>query len=171
MFFFFSNWMGLARIVVIGPLVYVALILLLRISGKRTLTKLNAFDMVITIALGSTLATVLLSKDVALADGVVAFATLIALQFVVAWSSSRSKRILNLIKAEPTLLLHDGEFLDAAMRGQRIAREDLMAVLRNSGVTDPGEVKGIILETDGSFSVLSSGNVARVMPTVKRSDL
>ena len=168
---FFSDWYSLLRIVVVGPLVYVTLILFLRISGKRTLTKLNAFDMVVTIALGSTLASVLLSKDVAMLDGVVAFATLIGLQFIVAWSSARSKRLLDLIKAEPTLLLHDGEFLDGAMRQQRIAREDLMAVLRNSGVTEPSDVKGIILETDGSFSVLNSGSVAQVMPTVKRSDL
>ena len=69
---FFSTWAALGRVLVIGPLAYVALVLLLRISGKRTLTKLNAFDLVVTVALGSTLATVLLSKSVSLAEGVLA---------------------------------------------------------------------------------------------------
>ena len=54
----FDSWAGLGRTLLVGPLAYVALVLLLRISGKRTLTKLNAFDLVVTVALGSTLATV-----------------------------------------------------------------------------------------------------------------
>ena len=65
------------------------LLLLLRVSGKRTLTRMNAFDLVVTVALGSTLATVLLTKSVALADGLVAFAVLILLQYGLTWLSVR----------------------------------------------------------------------------------
>ena len=77
----FSSWAGLLRVLIVGTLAYVALVLLLRVSGKRTLSKMNAFDLVVTVALGSTLATVILSKDVALTEGVTAFALLIGLQF------------------------------------------------------------------------------------------
>ena len=66
---FFSGWESLLRTLVVGALTYVVLVAFLRVSGKRTLAKMNAFDLVVTVALGSTLATVLLSKDVALADG------------------------------------------------------------------------------------------------------
>ncbi|WP_231362619.1 hypothetical protein [Thioalkalivibrio sp. ALMg9] len=66
---FFGGWDGLLRTLVVGVLAYVALIVFLRLSGKRTLSKMNAFDLVVTVALGSTLATVLLAKDVALAEG------------------------------------------------------------------------------------------------------
>jgi uncharacterized membrane protein YcaP (DUF421 family) len=69
---FFDSWTGMLRVVVVGTLAYAALVLLLRATGKRTLSKMNAFDLVVTVALGSTLATVLLSKDIALAEGVVA---------------------------------------------------------------------------------------------------
>ena len=79
----FDSWTGLGRVVLVGALAYVALVLLLRISGKRTLSKLNAFDLVVTVALGSTLATVLLSKSVALAEGVLALGLLIFLQYAV----------------------------------------------------------------------------------------
>jgi uncharacterized membrane protein YcaP (DUF421 family) len=152
---FFGTWAALGRVLAIGPLAYVALVLLLRISGKRTLTKLNAFDLVVTVALGSTLATILLSKSVSLAEGVLALALLIALQFAITWTSVRSERIQRFVKAEPTLLLHRGHFLDAAMRAQRVTREEVLAVLRGSGQAEPGKVVAVVLETDGSFSVLS----------------
>ena len=89
---FFNGWNGLLRTLVIGVFAYAALVGLLRLSGKRTLSKMNAFDLVVTVALGSTLATVLLSKDVALLEGVLAFAVLIGLQFLVTWSSVRARR-------------------------------------------------------------------------------
>jgi uncharacterized membrane protein YcaP (DUF421 family) len=69
---FFNGWQSLLRTLVVGVLAYVALMVILRLSGNRTLSKMNAFDFIVTIALGSTLATVLLSSDVALAEGVLA---------------------------------------------------------------------------------------------------
>ena len=71
---FFNGWIGLARVILVGAFAYFGLIILLRISGKRTLSKMNVFDLIVTVALGSTLATVLLSKDIALAEGITAFA-------------------------------------------------------------------------------------------------
>ncbi len=167
----FGTWDALGRVLVIAPLAYLALLLLLRISGKRTLTKLNAFDLVVTVALGSVLATTLLSKTVSLAEGILALALLIGLQYVITWSSARSERVLNLVKSEPTLLLHNGQFLNQAMLRQRIAREDLLAVLRAHGKTDPDDVSGIVLETDGSFSVLNKGAPANILPRVQPADL
>ena len=151
----FDSWAAVGRVLVVGPLAYVSLVLLLRLSGKRTLTKLNAFDLVVTVALGSTLATILLSKTVSLAEGVVALSVLIGLQFVATWTSVRSDRVAQLIKAEPTLLLHRGRFLEEAMRRQRVTREDMLAVLRGSGNADSDGVAAMVLETDGSFSVLA----------------
>lgn len=154
---FFDGWQGLGRVLVVGLLAYTALVLLLRLSGNRTLTKLNAFDLVVTVALGSTLATVLLSKSVALAEGVLALALLIFLQFAITWLSVRSPRFQELIKAEPKLIVHRGRFLDGAMKAQRITREEVMAAVRSSGKIDIGAVEAVILETDGSVSVVSGG--------------
>ena len=86
---FFSSWTSIARVLLVGVAAYAGLVLLLRVSGKRTLTKMNAFDLVVTVALGSTLATVLLTKSVALADGLAAFALLILLQYGLTWLSVR----------------------------------------------------------------------------------
>src|ERR687890_2739792 len=96
----FQRWSDAGRVLAMSLLVYPALVLVLRISGKRTLAKVNAFDLVVTVALGSTLATILLSKDVSLAEGLVAFALLIALQFAITWSSVRFGPVREMVKAE-----------------------------------------------------------------------
>ena len=157
---FFDSWYGLLRVLVVGILAYTALVLLLRVSGKRTLAKLNAFDLIVTVALGSTLATVLLSKSVALVEGLAAFVLLAGLQYLVAWLSVRSSRFSDLVKSEPTLLLHRGRFLDGALRAQRVTRAEILAALRSSGAAEPGRVAAVVLETDGSLSVIPDGGQA-----------
>lgn len=158
---FFDSWQGIGRVIIVGTLAYAALIAILRVSGKRTLTKMNAFDLVITVALGSTLATIVLSKDVALTEGVVAFALLAALQFVVTSLSVRSRLVTRLVKSEPTLVFFRGCTLPAALRTQRLTEEEVHAAIRGAGRSDLADVEAVILETDGSFSVLDgAGRVA-----------
>jgi uncharacterized membrane protein YcaP (DUF421 family) len=151
---FFDEWAGLGRVVVVGTLAYAALVLLLRVTGKRTLSKMNAFDLVVTVALGSTLATVLLSKDVALAEGVLAFALLILLQYVVAWGSVHSAGVRRIVKSEPRLLFHRGRMLEAAMRRERVVADEIIAAIRSSGSPEIESVAAVVLETDGSLSVI-----------------
>lgn len=151
---FYDDWQGLVRVLIVGTSAYAALILLLRVSGKRTLAKLNAFDFVVTVALGSTLATVLLSADIALAEGVTALALLVTLQYVVAWASIRSRRVTSLVKSEPALVYRGG-FLPAAMRRERLGEEELAQAARGQGYADLSEVAAIVVETDGSLSILT----------------
>lgn len=150
----FRNWYSVLRIVLVGPSAYMALVLMLRISGKRTLSKFNAFDLVITVALGSTFATVLLSKDVALLDGIVALATLIALQFAATWLSVRWALAGRLIKSEPRLLFHDGEFLHAALKRERVTQGEVLAAVREQGIGSLADVQAVIIETAGTISVM-----------------
>ncbi|ANU27223.1 DUF421 domain-containing protein [Planococcus versutus] len=144
------------RIVTVGFLAYVGLVIFLRISGKRTLTKLNAFDFVVTVALGSTLATVLLNSSVSLLEGMTAFALLIFLQYVITLLSVHSSRFNAIIKSEPRLLFLDGQFLRSAMKKERIKEIEILQVIRNSGFGSTEKVKAVVLETDGSLSVISS---------------
>lgn len=155
---FFDNWSGLLRVLVVGSLAYAALVLLLRISGKRTLSKMNAFDLVVTVALGSTLSTVLLSKDVALAEGVLGMALLISLQWIVAWVSVRSRRWRNLIKSEPRLLFFRGEMLEEALHAERLTRDEVLAAVRSEGILSLDSVHAVVLETDGKVSVLTQAS-------------
>jgi len=113
---FFNSWSDLIRIIIIGVLAYIGLVVLLLVSGKRTLSKMNSFDFVITVALGSTLATVLLSKDVALAEG---------------------------------------EFLSSKMKTMRVLEEEIRQAARSQGFASMEDIEAVVLETDGSFSVMS----------------
>lgn len=162
----FDSWAGLRRVFLVGPPAYVALVAILRISGKRTLTKLNAFDLVVTVALGSTLATVLLSKSVALAEGVLAMVLLVFLQFMITWLSVRSPGFRDLVKSEPTLIMHQGEFLDGAMQAQRITRDEVMAALRSNGVMDASQAAAVVLETDGTIAVIKGAEHEAAKPTL-----
>jgi uncharacterized membrane protein YcaP (DUF421 family) len=154
---FFSSWATLGRTILIGGLAYIALILMLRISGKRTLAKMNSFDLIVTVALGSTLATVLLTKEVALAEGVTALALLILLQFIVTWSSVRIKWVRGLARSEPRLLLYRGELLTEEMQAERVTESEILQAVRSQGILAMDEVEGVVLETDGTFSVILGG--------------
>lgn len=151
---FFDSWYGLVRVVVVGTFAYAVLVLFLRLSGKRTLTKLNAFDLVITVALGSTLSSTILTESVAALKGVLALILLIALQFVITWLSVRSKRFQRLIKAEPSLLVHEGQFLFGALRRERVTKDEVFAAVRAAGGGELKDMAAVVLETDGSISVL-----------------
>ena len=150
----FGSWSGLLRVVVVGLLAYVALVGLLRVSGKRTLSKLNAFDLVVTVALGSTLATILLSKDTPLVEGVLAFALLIGMQFAITWLSIRSSTVSSLVKSQPALLLYRGELLPEALRRERVTEAEVRAAVREAGFASLGAVAAVVLETDGSITAV-----------------
>lgn len=152
---FFDSWESSVRILIITVLAYAVLIVMLRVSGKRTLSKMNAFDFVVTVALGSTLATVILSKDVALLDGALAFFLLIFLQFCITWLSVRHKVVKQLITSDPTLLLYKGEVLHQVLKKERITLEELYVAARQNGLTGLKDIHAIVLETTGTLSVLS----------------
>jgi uncharacterized membrane protein YcaP (DUF421 family) len=152
---FFNGWSVLGRTLLIGVLAYVSLVFMLRVSGKRTLSKMNAFDLVVTVAIGSTLATIVLSKSVALAEGLLALALLIGMQFAISWSSTRMPWLRRIVTGEPRLLLRDGTMLDDALREARVTREEVRAAVRAAGIGALGDVAAVVLETDGSFSVIA----------------
>ena len=154
---FFSGWESLFRTLIVGVLAYFVLVLFLRLSGNRTLSKLNAFDFIVTVALGSTLATVVLSKDVALADGALAFLLLIGLQFAVTWSSVRAPWVRKWVTGEPLMLLYRGEYLPSALRRSRVTRDEVRLAVRAAGLASLDEAEAVVLETDGSFSVVRRG--------------
>ncbi len=150
----FQDWRGIARTLVVGILAYAVLVLFLRITGKRALSKLNAFDLVVTVALGSTLSSILLQESIALAEGTAAIGILLVLQFLVTWTSVRWAAFAKTVRSEPTLLARYGRFCDKALRSERITRDEAMSAVRSSGGRDIADVDTMILESDGSISVV-----------------
>lgn len=167
---FFDSWSGLARTGIVGVLAYLAIVILLRVSGKRTLSQWNAFDFIVTVALGSTLASAILSRDVPLMDGVLAFSVLIFCQLVVTWLSVRSRFVRRSIKNTPALLLYQGEYLHDVMKYERVSAAEIRAALRAQGIGAVEDVGAVVLETDGRFSVVRdlSGGISTLQDVRQR---
>jgi uncharacterized membrane protein YcaP (DUF421 family) len=151
---FFSDWQSIIRIIIISILAYAALICILRLSGKRTLSKMSAFDLIVTIALGSTLSSVIINKSTTLSEGVLALLLLVMLQYVVTWLMVRNKKINNLVKSSPTLIVYNGKMMEQNMLKERIAEDEVYAALRENDISSLTDTDAVILETDGTLSVL-----------------
>lgn len=155
----FDSTSGLVQVLVVGPLAYVWLVAVLRVSGKRTLAQLNAFDFIVTVALGSTLATVLLSSSVAWAEGALALGLLAALQFVAAWLAVRFSWARRGLTSEPALLLQNGQLDTAALVRERISEPGLREAVRSAGAGGLDLVAAVVLENNGTLSVVTKDKV------------
>ncbi|CAN5325796.1 DUF421 domain-containing protein [soil metagenome] len=150
----FDSWSDLGRVLLVGVAAYVFLILTLRLSGKRTLSQMNAFDFIVTVALGSTLATILLSSDVSWAEGALALLLLAALQFFVALLSVRWSAVRKAVTAQARTLVADGAILTDALRSNRITESQVLQAVRGGGYGDLSLVAAVVLEPNGTLSVI-----------------
>ena len=154
--FFFDGWMPLARIVVVGTLMYVALVVLLRVSGSRTIASMRAFDFIVTVALGSVFGRALTATGVSLAEAVVAFVLLICLQYAVARLQVLSRPFARAVTNPPQLLYFRGEFQSDRMRRTRVTEQELRAVARKKGHGSLDDVEALVLEASGDIAVITS---------------
>lgn len=135
-------------------LAYLTMVFVLRISGKRTLSKMNAFDFVVTVALGSTLATVMLNTKITLSEGAAAFFVLIFMQYIITWLSVRIKPLKKIITSQPRMLLYKGELMEDVIKKERITMEELYQAAREHKVSDLKEIDAMILETTGEITIM-----------------
>lgn len=154
--FFSVGWGPLVRILVVGVPMYVTLVVFLRISGSRTLSTMNAFDFVVTVAIGSAFGRALTTKDVALAEAVLAFGLLVALQYAVTWIQVRWPAFGRVVTNPPSLLYFRGEVLDDPMRRQRVSEAELRTAVRKNDHGSLADVEAIVLESSGELSVIES---------------
>jgi len=149
-----DSWSDVGRVAAVGAAAYVSVVVVLRVSGKRTLAKLNAFDLVVTVALGSTLATILLNSDVSWSEGVTALALLAGLQAAVAWLTVHRAGARAVVTARPTLVWRDGRPVERALVQQRVTVDEVRQAVRATGTGDLGQVAAVVLESDGTLSVI-----------------
>lgn len=150
----FDSWSSIEQIIIKAVVCFIGLILLLRLGGKRTLTKMNAFDFIMTFTIGSTLASVITNDTIAISEGMTALGIIILMQFVIAWLEVRSDWFQKIIKSRPTVLFYDGNFKQKSMREERITKVEVLAAMRYNGLADPSEAELVLMETDGQLSVI-----------------
>ena len=163
----FNSWSSLSHTLMAGSLGYVIIVFLLRISGKRTLAKWNSFDFVVTIAFGSILAAMLLSKDTSLIQATLGFGILVLCQFIISWIAARSPLVQHLIKAKPALLLYQGQVRHTVLKKERVSEGEVLAAIRSQGIGDMTQVGAVVLETNGSFSVIKKIENASALKDVR----
>lgn len=155
---FVSDLNTIGRTISISIMLYFALIIILKLSGKRTLSNINAFDLLVTVAIGAISATTILSKDTSLFDGLVAIITLIVLQYIIAKLDTKYSFIGKIFISTPTLLYYKGEFLVKNMKKMRITKHDVRQQVRLKSGTVIENVSAVLLEVSGEFSVITDQN-------------
>jgi uncharacterized membrane protein YcaP (DUF421 family) len=121
-----DTWGAVGRVVVSGVVCYVTLVVLLRLAGKRTPAHMDEFDLVVTVAMGSMFANVMLNRDTPILAGVAGIALLVALQVAVTWAMTRWRRLGQTIQSQPRLLLFQGWLLREAMAEERMTQDELL---------------------------------------------
>jgi len=136
--------------------VYVAVLTMVRVSGKRAMGQLTPFDMLLIVLLGNAVQNALLGQDTSLGGGLLLAATLISLNFAVGLITSRSARAERLIEGEPVVLARDGHVFRQVLRRELVSNADFEAAMRQQGCLQLDEVKLALLETNGHITILSS---------------
>lgn len=141
------------ELVLRAVLVYVSLLLMVRISGKRTLGQFTPFDLLVVMLLSESVSAALSGGDNSLAAGVILAATLIALNLLVASVTARSHGVQRIVEGQPLLIGRDGEIFTTAMRRQHVSPADLQQALRESDC-ELQNMRCAFLEVDGRISIL-----------------
>lgn len=152
--FLWNGWQALIRILVVGILCYIALVVILKVTRKRTLASLTAFDFVVTVAIGAVYGRLLTAKDVSISEAVTAFMLLAFLQFLFSWLQMRIEIFRKIFTSRPVLLYYKGEFIEKSMRKEKIQKSELIGEARKKGYGNFQEIQIIILENDASFSII-----------------
>jgi len=150
----FNSWERLWSVGQGTVFFFVFIVVLIRISGKRTTSQMNNFDWIVLVAIGSLASSGILLENVSIADAGFAIVLLAFLQWLTTWLVIRSDRFANLIKPSPRMLTHKGKLLEGPMRKERISRHEIEAVLRGQGFTALSDANWVILESDGSMTVI-----------------
>jgi uncharacterized membrane protein YcaP (DUF421 family) len=142
-------WELIARSV----LVYVFLVVILRLTGKRQVGQLAPFDLVLLLVLSNAVQNSMNGGDNSLVGGLISAATLIAVNLVVGVATFRSKKLEALIEGRPEILIHNGRLYEEALNRTLLTRHEINAALRQAGCASIEEVHTAILENNGAISV------------------
>lgn len=151
---FFDNLEKLGRIVLTTVMIYVFIVLITKVSGKRSTSQLNNFDWVVTVMIGSLGASTILLKELPFIEGISSILVLYLLQFLVTKYASISPQFSNFILSEPRIVFYQGQFLPDAMRAERLTRQEMECAMRSEGVNSFDDVEAIVFESDAKLTII-----------------
>src|SRR5260221_4474135 len=134
--------------------VYLFLLMLLRLTGKRQVGQLAPFDLVLLLVLSNAVQNAMNAGDNSLIGGLISASTLVGLNFAFGFATFRSKRLEGLIEGQPEVLIHNGKLYEKVMSRAQLTHHELDAALRQAGCTSVDEVHCAVLENNGSITVV-----------------
>lgn len=138
--------------------IYAVLLVLTRLSGLRSFSKMSSFDFAITVAFGSVLASTILAPEPSVLTGAAALAAFYGLQYAVSKSRRVSRLAESLVDNQPLLLIAEGKILSEHLDEARMTVDDLRSKLRMAGVANPRQVTAAVFESTGDVSILLAGD-------------
>jgi uncharacterized membrane protein YcaP (DUF421 family) len=155
----FNGWAAVLRIIIVSAATYIIAVGSLRIVGQRALAKMSAYDAIVTVAIGSLVAAIPLTKNVSIIDGAAAIVTYLGLQELTRFLQVHFRRAHHIVRSRPDLLVWEGEILEDRLRGERISPDEIRAAVRRSGFLSLDQVQAVVLENDGEWSVVPRDDV------------
>jgi uncharacterized membrane protein YcaP (DUF421 family) len=149
--------LALAIVVARTLVVYAALLVGLRLAGKRELGQATTFDLVVVLVIANAVQSAMVGSDVSLNGGLLAAGTLLAVNWLVGRLGLRSAWLRQRLTGSPILLVHEGTLLAENLRREGVAEDEVLQALREHGVSDLDTVKLAVLEVDGTISVIPNG--------------
>lgn len=134
-------------------IVYLALVVLLRLFGKRELAQLNPFDLVVLLSLSNTVQNAIIGDDNSVTGGIIGAFGLLAVNWLVVRALFRSPRLTRMMEGRSTLLIHNGQIDVRALERESLTREELLSVIHRQGFDDLHKVHRCELEPNGTFYV------------------
>jgi uncharacterized membrane protein YcaP (DUF421 family) len=151
----------LLDIVVRTAIIYIAVLIGMRISGKRQIGQMTPFDLVLLLLIANAVQNAMTGPDTSLIGGLAAAATLLVLNTVISRLALRNKRVHSIVEGNPTLLIHSGNIIKSHLEREKIGEQELQQALREHGIGSITEVQGAVLEVDGSISVIKKDEMPK----------
>lgn len=152
---FFDSIEKLGRIVLTAAMVYILIILVTKVSGKRSTSQLNNFDWIVTVMIGSLGASTILLENIPFIEGAASIIVLYVLQFLVTKYASISPQFSSFILSDPKIVFYQGQFLPEAMQDERLTRQEIESVMRSNGIHSLDEIEAIVFESDATLNVIT----------------
>jgi uncharacterized membrane protein YcaP (DUF421 family) len=145
-----NGWSIVARTVI----VYVALLVGLRLAGKRELGQMTPFDLVVILLIANAVQNAMVGPDTSVTGGLIAAGVLVSANYGVALARERLPWLRRAVEGTPTLLINDGKFVHEHLRREGLEEDEVLMAIREHGVSDVKDVRIAVLETDGSISIV-----------------
>ena len=154
-----GTWHGVLEVVIRTGVIYLFVLVGVRLSGKREVGQMTPFDLTLLLLLSNAVQNAMVGPDNSLLGGIIAAATLLALNFLVAELSGVNRRFRKFVQGSPTLLVHNGQLIPAHMARERVTFDEVERSMREHGISCIQEISLAVLEVDGSISILKYDDV------------